>query len=213
MTAPQSVGVVIGQNLRRLRVDSGLTQHEAARLLHRFGLPWSRSKIAALEAGERPSVAFADVLMLAMAFNASLAELFDGDGDVQMAGHIVLPRRVVRELLLGLHVRQRPDDQHPRARREALLHLERTLAAFTDTSHAGATEADQALATRLQVPLRTVTDIALQLWDRTLTDERDARVAALGPMDPGERQAHRGHLTRELSEHIETQLNPRKETT
>lgn len=66
--------------------------------------------------------------------------------------------------------------------------------------------ADQTLAHRLDVPLRVITGIALKLWDRTLTDERDVRVAELGDLDPGERQAHRGHITRELSKQIEAKL-------
>jgi hypothetical protein len=47
---------------------------------------------------------------------------------------------------------------------------------------------------------------ARRTWGRTLTEERDRRVAALGGMDMGGRQAHRGHLTRELALEIETML-------
>jgi hypothetical protein len=51
---------------------------------------------------------------------------------------------------------------------------------------------------------------ARQLYNgRTLTEERDLRVKVLAmdsPMDIGEQQAHRGHITRELSKEIEAAL-------
>jgi transcriptional regulator with XRE-family HTH domain len=211
VAAPQALGTVVGENLRRLREQSRLTQHETARLLQRYGLRWSRSKIAAIESGERPNIGLVDVLILAMAFNIGLADLFEGNGDVILAGQIALPRHLIRELLLGKHVREQPETWDPDARRENLIRLEQTLAAFDTTSHAGAVEADQALASRLHVPVRVITGIALSLWDRTLTDERDTRVADLGDLDPGERQAHRGHITRELSQQIETALSKEPE--
>lgn len=67
-------------------------------------------------------------------------------------------------------------------------------------------EADHALAQRLNVAPQIVVDIALQIWGNTLTEERDARVARLGAMDLGKRHAHRGHITRELSQEIEAEI-------
>lgn len=59
------------------------------------------------------------------------------------------------------------------------------------------------------MPARAVAETAIELWGRTLTDERDFRVAELGDMDVGERQAHRGHLTRELSQQVQAELDER----
>ncbi len=70
------------------------------------------------------------------------------------------------------------------------------------TSNA-AVEADRTLADRLDVPTEVVARIATELWGRSLTEERDRRVDALGEMEPNERQAHRGHVTRELAQEIE----------
>jgi transcriptional regulator with XRE-family HTH domain len=73
-------------------------------------------------------------------------------------------------------------------------------------------EADAALAKRLGRSADEVTATAQRLYGgRTLTEERDLRVAALSadepPMGIGERQAHRGHVTRDLSREIEAALS------
>jgi transcriptional regulator with XRE-family HTH domain len=205
---PPSVGAVIGENLRRLREHSGLTQHEVARQLLRVGLTWTRSKIAAIEAGERPNLTFAEVVQLALGFDVDLAELFEGTGAVQMT-QVAMPRALVREVLRGEWASGgKPDLWDPTARRQDLLDR----AQLSDELRrmlAGAGETDQTLAERLGVPLEAVTDAAHTLWGRTLTEERDRRASELGEMDVRERKAHRGHLTRELSQRIETELRTR----
>ena len=207
----QSVGAVVGENLQRLRERARLTQHELARLLVRRGAQWHRSKIAAIEAGERPNLSFADVLVLANALNVELAELYEGDGEVALTDYITLSRPMVRDIIRGMYVVGRSDEWDPETRRDELLGLAR-MRADDDARKAAsvlATEADRALAHRLNVPARAVVDIATELWNRTLTDERDFRVAARGDMGVGERQAYRGHITRELSQQIQVELDRR----
>lgn len=200
---------MVGENLRRLREQRRLTQHEAARLLQGYGLRWSRSKIAAIEAGDRPNVSLEDVLLAAFAFDVPVAELFDGEGDVVLSARIPpLSRRSVGYMLRGIVP---PLFRHHRSAEE-IMDEEDRLAGRRDVDDEprvkliGGTEADQALARRIDVPLKLVTMVAISLWGSTLTDERDRRVAELGELDPGERQARRGHITRELSLIIEDEL-------
>lgn len=72
-------------------------------------------------------------------------------------------------------------------------------------------EADAALARRLGRSAHEVTATAQRLYDgRTLTEERDLRVTtrlADEPMGIGERQAYRGHVTRDLSREIKAALS------
>lgn len=207
----QSVGAVVGENLQRLRERARLTQHELARLLVRRGAQWHRSKIAAIEAGERPNLSFADVLVLANVFNVELAELYEGDGEVTLTEFITLSRPMIRDVIRGTYVVGGSDKWSPETRQDELLGLAR-MRADDDARKAAsvpATEADRALAHRLNVPARAVVEIATELWDRTLTDERDFRVAERGDMGVGERQAYRGHITRELSHQIQAELDRR----
>lgn len=205
---PETVGVVVGENLQRLRERARLTQHEASHLLLRRGTPWHRSKIAAIEAGERPNVALADVLMLADTLNVELAEFFEGDGDVALNQYVTVSRPKIRDMIRGSYALGGSDDWDPETRRDELFGLAQ-IRADGEGGRLGATAADRTLARRWDVPLRAVTEIAIELWDRTLTDERDFRVDQIGDMEVGERQARRGHITRELSQQIEGELRKR----
>jgi transcriptional regulator with XRE-family HTH domain len=204
--APQTVGAVVGENLRRLREQSRLTQYEAAHLVKQYGLRWSRSKVAAIEAGERSTVSVADVLLLALAFRVSITEFFEGDGDVMLAEHLTpLPREWVIAIMQGTYpppeITQREATEREQGDVEQMF---ATIDAFKRGSDA--IEADQALARRLKVSVEDVVAVARAMWGRTLTDERDARVVELGAVETAERQARRGHITRELSQQIEAQL-------
>lgn len=211
VASAQSVGAVVGENLQRLRERARLTQHELARLLARRGAQWHRSKVAAIEAGERPNMSFADVLVLTNAFNIELAELFEGDSEVTLTEYVILSRPMVRDVIRGTYVVGGPDGWDPATRQDELLKLAQ-IRADDDARKAASllgSEADRALAHRLNVPARAVTETAIELWSRTLTEERDARVAGLGDMNAGERQARRGHITRELSRQLQTELDRR----
>lgn len=70
------LGVVVGANLRRLRVQHRMTQHEMARHLQQRGLTWTRSQVAAIEAGKRASIGLGPVAVLASALGVRLTELF-----------------------------------------------------------------------------------------------------------------------------------------
>jgi len=202
----------VGENLQRLRERARLTQHELARLLLNRGVPWTRSKIAAVEAGERPNLSFTDVLVLANTFNVEVAELVAGDGDTALSPHVALPRAAVRDLVRGLSVLGGADAWDSERRHElSRLASMRADGDVRKTAQFRASEADQALASRLEIPATTIIATAMQLWHRTLTEERDRRVAELGDKEVNERQAYRGHITRELSQQIQTELSTRRQ--
>src|SRR5665811_1690735 len=72
-------------------------------------------------------------------------------------------------------------------------------------------QADDELAQRIGVRGVEVAQEAMLLFDgRTLTEERDRRVERMGDLTMQERQAHRGHVTRELAVQLEEILNTRK---
>lgn len=182
----QPLGAVIGENLARIRTSLGLTQHETARRLSTFGLRWSRSTVAGFETGARARVDFGEILLLSIALDVHPAELLDGDGWVEVVpGAPAQPREDIRLFLGG----EGPDSpvvqsQHGRA----------------------VTEADNALADRLGEEPQRVWQAAVDLWGRSLTEERDRRVETFGPLSLAERKAHRGHITRELAAQVEARL-------
>jgi transcriptional regulator with XRE-family HTH domain len=202
--ATAGIADVVGENLRRLRTERRLTQHEAVRLLLGSGVRWSRSKLAAVEAGNRSSLGLGEVLLVAVAFQIPASELFAGEGTITLAQGVTIDRRSVRALLGSGEAQDRlrltdevSDDVQRAARDQLVLQV-----------HPPG-EADVDLARRLGVSTAAVVMAARRTWGRTLTEERDMRVATLGDMNMGERQAHRGHLTRELALEIETLLAQR----
>lgn len=183
----EPLGVVVGENLRRIREERRLTQHEAARMCQAVGLNWSRSRLAGFEGGGREGVDVGTLQLLAAALDVPPADLFAGDGRVRLSALGRQSRAGLRRQLAGPDWRKLPPEDQPEVMR------------FTKA----AVEADGALADRLGVPTNAVVEIAAKLWGRSLTEERDRRVSALGEMEPNERQAHRGHITRELAQEIE----------
>lgn len=199
------LGAVVGENVRRLREEKALTQHELCQRWRRYGLRWARSKLAALENGHREQVSFADVVLMAMGLHVPVVDLLAGEGDIQFTPHAVrMSREDTRKQLTG---RGRGGKYHlddPELYREA---------AERQWGYRGmSVEADAELAKRLGRPLTAVAKAASQLFDGlTLTAERDRRVERMGELAPAERQAHRGHVTRELSQQLQRYLERSEE--
>jgi transcriptional regulator with XRE-family HTH domain len=190
----KTLGAVVGENVRRLRERRALTQHELAQVWKRQGLDWARSKIAALEAGHRARVDCAELVMMAAGLGATVAELLEGEGEVHLTPH---PRIIDRESLRSVFSGARVGPPS---------------ASFGFSGQATGTvlssEADRELARRLGVPAMVVINTASSIFDgRTLTEERDRRVADLGQMSMSERMAHRGHVTRELAALVEDHIS------
>lgn len=118
---------------------------------------------------------------------------------------MTLPRPLIRDIIRGLADLEGSKDWNSETRHDELFGLARSRT-DGESRKFGAREADQTLAKRLDVPARAVTEIAVELWGRTLTDERDAQ---LGELPLNERPAHRGRITRDSSNQIEDELRAR----
>jgi hypothetical protein len=82
---------------------------------------------------------------------------------------------------------------------------------FLDVEHAYAAaggDLEQKIGRRLRLDPTFVALAARRVWGRSLTEERDARVAAQAPADTATRalQGIRGHVTRALLAELEPQL-------
>lgn len=168
---------VIGERTRTLRETAGKTQDDIARTARRYGLSWSQSRVGLLETGKK-SIDAEELLLLPSVLSEALGrvvtitELFDVTGDIALSTTASTPARQISALLNGKRVGGRSLTPNP-------LGL-----------------ADEQAARTLGVPRDTWARLCWQLWGRTLTEERDARVGVV--TDVGSRSALRGRATREL---------------
>jgi transcriptional regulator with XRE-family HTH domain len=184
---------VVGFRLRELREMVGMTQDHVARAAQRLGFEWSRSSVAALEAGDR-DLSAAEFLALPyildeaarvslptaeVAFGASLAELLSPRRQERLAlsDNLSLAPKQVSEWLGETTPKLTP-------RR---LNDEQTIG-----------EAEHKAARRLGIDVARLHGLALDVWGRSLTAERDARLANRDDVQP----QTRGHVTRELLDEL-----------
>ncbi|MER6484116.1 helix-turn-helix transcriptional regulator [Streptomyces virginiae] len=198
--APETVGVVVGANLRELRKSRRWTQDAAAERISKAGLTWKRTHIADLESGRRESVDLGTLVILASVFDVRLPDFMNGQGDVLLTPRADYPRRETTSTRQQLRSWLSGGE-------ESLLISDAESVRTALRDEGSAIGADVALAKRLGLPALDVVDAARGLWLRTLTEERDRRVAELGDLPLGERQAKQGHITRELNAELTKWIN------
>jgi transcriptional regulator with XRE-family HTH domain len=186
-------GHVVGENLRRIRESRGLTQAEAADRLQATGLWWQRSHVAAIEAGNRESVDFGALALIAAAFDLPVSDLFVGDGPVRLSSDAVVTRQWLRDVFSH----RPPSDAYEPSGRAARKFAEQI------PGEKVSFQADAELAQRLGLRPEDVYQAAESLWQgRNLHQERDRRIAEMGEMSAAERRVRRGHVTRQLAKEL-----------
>jgi len=211
---------VVGENARRIREEGGARQDDVAFQTRRLGLSWTRSKLAALERGDK-AIDLPEMVLLAAALSFAtdapvrLSDLLEGNDWVQISRETPLTRAALRRFLNGDPVEFKPGDvpRLPIDRlRDELLALTDREAAFapglTWQEAAGvetrSCEVEQRAGRTLGLSKREVVLLSWGLWGRTLAEERDFRVGDEG--SAATRSARRGQTTRHLIEELRTQL-------
>jgi transcriptional regulator with XRE-family HTH domain len=200
---------VIGSNLRRLRATKDWSQDQLANVARQVGLDWSRSSVAAVEAGKK-TLDFTEVLLLAVAVDVGIKELLSGGGTVAIGGTSDLALRDIRSSLASA---EPPHKALMNMRRRLLrargIYVGRDVGIIMEKDQAETLvwiqrvskgEAEQKAARKLNVPVEVLSECALEIWGRSLTQERDRRISNERTEDPASRslQASRGHVTRQL---------------
>ncbi|MEU8276490.1 hypothetical protein ACFYOK_35950 [Microbispora bryophytorum] len=190
-----TIGQVVGRNLAELRAQWGQTQKEAAAVLQAHGLAWTSANIASIESGRRESIDLGALTLLAEAYDAPLSRFFVGGGQMRLSAEVTVELAVYREWLEGT----------------GRLKVTRPTSATQRWVNAAAAEAvhlqaDTELAARLGLNPDDVSAAARTLWGRSLHQERDRRLAAIGEMTATQRRTHRGHITRQLVKELEPHL-------
>ena len=191
---PPRLDQVVARNLERIRSTAGWSQDEVASRGWRIGLPWTRSTITALEGGRR-SLSISELVLLALTLETSVTELLAGRGHVELGDGSELALTDVRNVLAG--------DRDMAAVRKRIRQVRHQK--YQRAMQAVSGEAEQKAARSLGVTSQTIAEAAFDLWGRSLTEERDARVDKEGPNLASARsvQALRGHVTRRLVREIE----------
>jgi hypothetical protein len=226
---PVPARTLLAENLRRLRTDAGVGVDQVVRAAQGHGLDWTATWFAAVERGSRgltaeQLLALPVVLSDALGHRVTLADLIAGEAPVLLVpdppvgraslARASVPAGYLRDLVTGQPV-PRPFSNPPPGAVSEVSPAQRAAeeaqairrAGFGDMdiralsrAQAGAGDVESRLAKRLVVPTIVVVAGAASLWGRSLTEERDARVAAGdGPAATVSRKLT-GELTARLNE-------------
>lgn len=194
--------------LRSFREGRGLRQDDLARAARQTGLPWTRSIVVALEAGRRDlsidefvrlplifehlGIGTPDVELKSVGANAYLRVAGDHmhvDLSAPWAGSLAATARVSRAMEVAF--------PWTRGKRE-----------LAPAYEAAGGDLEQKVGRQQELDPLIVALIAQATWGRSLTAERDHRVAEQAPAGTTPRvvQALRGHVTRALLEELGPRL-------
>jgi transcriptional regulator with XRE-family HTH domain len=215
---PAPFGVALGHRLRVLRERGGHTADDMARYARIHGLGWDRSTYARIELGQR-TVTAAELLLLPRVFECPLTDLLP-DEPVRLTDTATATPEALRTAVTrrprrgdGWHLPQvegMVEDGLAIARRLGTITDEHARkdypeAAWAVMYAAGDTKDDATIkaAARLGASTLDVAVAAVLTWERSLAQERDARVTATGGATTARtQQARRGHVTRALLEEL-----------
>lgn len=228
----RALRAVLGERVRRLREEAGLRQQDLADSADTLGATtWNRTRIAALERGDKSISAEELVLLVAILQlttdrKITLSDLLDSDDVVALTKWGRIAARDVPLLLAGeLDAGDRVWLQlPPLSADEVAAKLDRMkelIERFPGAQEQGRTtgaalravressgEADERAARELGETAASFAFIASAMWGRSLSAERDARLAAAGG-DKGPRRtvaARRGRVTRDLIDEVRARL-------
>jgi transcriptional regulator with XRE-family HTH domain len=194
------VDALIGHNVRRLREELGATQDDLAQALRESGWQASGLTVTVLERGDR-ALLHDEVLLLADVLDVAVEDLHVGDEFVSVRALYPENTKFLRKRLT-----RAPRGTKPRTWEKVQgqrQHVQIDTGGYI--RNVAAREAEGYAAKRLGIPPEEVVRRSLALWDRTLTEERDARTAERIAPDasPRSRTIVRGHVGRELLAELE----------
>ena len=198
-TEALALRALVGHNLGRLRAEAGVALDDIVRAAWGTGFDWTTAWLGGVERGTRSLtaeqlLALPVVLSTCLGRRITLAELLAGEAPVSLGvdGRASVPARYLRDVVTGEPVRQPfampvvvappPGIDVAVRAAEKLREIRRGGLGDVDIralgrAEAGAGEAENRLARRLGIaPIRVIA-AAASLWGRSLTEERDARLA------------------------------------
>lgn len=205
---------VITDNMRRIRRERGVLQEDVAMAARWVGVMWSSTTVAQIESGTR-QLSLDEFLLLPLILRCKVSDLLaveDENQPIKLGFNTILDPEAVAELVSAKGPQLR-DDQIPmlpgleekldKKTKDAIEFsgLEPTLLSYLKVREGARGEAERKAAQALKRPAVEITALAIRLWSRSLTEERDARAEAQ-TSEGKETRAVRGHITRGLLEDI-----------
>jgi transcriptional regulator with XRE-family HTH domain len=229
---PITLQVALGARLKQLREAKGWRQEDLARRARGYGYGWSRATVAQVERGAR-SLSLEEWWLLPPVMQVEMRDLLPAPGRLAFFPNTQVPVAVLRAIAqnragsVGQWRVERPEanrrlDRFLRWRQGKLVGPSREWTAyerlwqrqwpdkplpsdiFSKVQIDAAGDAERKAAGRLGVAGITVAMAAWGSWERSFSEERDHRVAAVSGTSPRTLQALRGHITRILL----TELRP-----
>lgn len=235
MDGARGLGQLLGDHLKELRDERGLSQEEVARRAREVGLPWSRTTVIAFESGQRRSVALEELILLSYAFRIEPGEWFVGNSWAKLSPDAMASLGVIRAMLAGsptdswIRINERmwdlPEFQNaPGVLGAQFERLNDRIAVAkrylgpdvsTETAiravEAAAGEAEVKAAYKYRVEPLQVSLEAFKNWGRGLTQERDRRFGeAARQLSFRTLRLSRAHITRSLLKELAPKLQKRK---
>jgi transcriptional regulator with XRE-family HTH domain len=202
-----TLSIAVARRVRPLREERRWTQDDLARRVLAFGLEWDRNVVANVErTPPAREVSIAEWAVLLSAFRTDEIAFFGPNHPpIELAPSLVVEPGGITEILTG-KAWPSPEEEERlaaalRARRDAVTLVERRAAARLSD------------VLKRDVRPELLRAASIRLWERTLLEERNLRVAerTAGAGDPkAARRAVTGHVTRELLEALETDPSIRR---
>jgi transcriptional regulator with XRE-family HTH domain len=198
MSEATSLRALIGERVRAARLAAGIPrQEDLADLMHSRGLTdWTTYTVTAVEVGRRlPDLA--ESAILCSALGITVEELLGGADHVRLDNGTEMPLWALRR---GFEGSDEDEDGLLPLSRKISEGLEQALPLGAPAIRS----AERKAAVKLGCPPAVIAQTARSLWGRTLSEERDRRVAERSPgvTAPEGLRARRGHVTRELMEEL-----------
>jgi hypothetical protein len=219
----QPLRAVVGDRVRAVRETANVRQQVLSDAARALGLTtWTRTRIAALERGDKAIsaedlVRLLAVLTLGLRRTVDLTELFDSPRRIGLSDVASIEARRVVDVFRGgnaakyVAVSRRtppldtPERAAAAARAGVILHAAGRKRLLTVGEQRAVTvglgEADERAARKLGEAPYPFETLCAVLWGRSLSEERDARLAAAGAdlgTTAASLAARRGRVTREL---------------
>jgi hypothetical protein len=214
---PRDLAAALGKQLQAFREEHALRQDEVALAARKAGLPWTRIVVRALETGRRELSIdeFARLPSVLRHLGAGEARSARLESETDKVALHVEPLPLIQRALEDPAKRRLWDSEWERLRQ--LLGPAPsgagagTAAAIAENQAVFASaggDLEQKVARRARLHPLVVARAAYRLWGRSLTEERDARLAGqtAGPIAPRALQGARGHVTRALVAELEPRL-------
>ena len=206
---------VIVDNMRRIRRERGLLQEDIATAARWVGVMWSSVTVTQIESQSR-LLSLDEFLLLPLILKCSLKDLLATEEPnqlIKLGFGTIFDAQMVAELisdkgpeLKGHQIPMLPgleETLNPRIKEAiAFSGLEPTLLSYLKVREGARGEAERKAAQATKFPAVEITALAIRLWGRSMTEERDVR-AQKQTSEGKETRAVRGHITRTLLRDIE----------